>query len=340
VAAAYSVKAGAYRGLLGAAGIIAVDVGRTGSFIGEILLDGSSETFAGDLGAQDSFSGAIGRARLPLSMDIGQDASGDYLLTGTAGGQAFTADHAAYERGQRAAETGNYTILFSSTGASAAVPYGTGYGVLSVAETGGYIMAGKLADGEGFSTSGIVVRGTGGNEILIYKELTYRSVTARRMKGLLIGSLTFERLTGSVLDGTLEWMKPGQSKGDYRAPFTTSLEVIASRYKAAGRGGALPGFSTGTLEFSDLGALSVTGSSQIGAAVSLTADNALKVASPNGANVRIRLRAGSGLFSGSFTYPGQATPVDFGGTLFQDQTIGAGFFLGPDGSGMVRISSP
>ncbi len=339
VAAAYSVKAGAYRGLLGDAGILVVDVGRTGSFIGEVLLDGSSESFSGFLRTPGGFSGEIGRARLPVSMDIVQDAAGDYLLTGSAGGLAFTADHAAYERGQRAAETGNYTILFSSTNASAAVPYGTGYGVLSVAETGGYIMAGKLADGERFSTSGIVIRGTGGNELLIYKELTYRSVTARGMQGLLIGSLTFEKLTGSVLDGTLEWMKPGQDKGDYPAPFATNLEVVGSRYKDAGGGGALPGFSTGVLELSDLGALSLTGSSQIETPVTLTAENALRVTVPNADNIRIRLRPGSGFFSGSFTYPGQTKPVDFGGTLFQDQTIGAGFFLGPSGSGTVSISS-
>ena len=47
----------------------------------------------------------------------------------------------------------------------------------------------------------------------------------------------------------------------------------------------------------------------------------------------------TGAFKGGFYYPDNSK-VSFRGVVFQDQTIGAGFFLGPDGSGTVNLGYP
>jgi hypothetical protein len=69
-----------------------------------------------------------------------------------------------------------------------------------------------------------------------------------------------------------------------------------------------------------------------------SASNALIVEAPDADNLKIRIEPASGLFKGTFVYPGQTKPTDFGGALFQDQTLGAGFFVGPGGSGQVSLS--
>ena len=48
----------------------------------------------------------------------------------------------------------------------------------------------------------------------------------------------------------------------------------------------------------------------------------------------------TGFFKGRFLYPGREKPTAFDGVLFQDQAIGGGFFLGPNGSGPVVLAPP
>lgn len=231
-------------------------------------------------------------------------------------------------------QAGRYTVLLTPAQSGPTIPQGTGYAMLTTSATGGVTMVGKLPDGEGISASGVLAGSAAGNQFLIYETLNYPSVTTKGAKGLLVGSVTFEKLSGSDFDGTLEWMKPQQTKGDYPAAIDTNVAAIGSLYAVAKKGSVLPGFTSGTLELSDTGALITP----MDKTMTLTSANTLTVTNPGPDKTKITIHPSTGLFSGSFVYPNQTGRTDFDGVLFQDQTIGSGFFLGPGGSGNVSLS--
>ena len=270
-------------------------------------------------------------------MGFAQSIDGDYLLSGTAAGIALTAYSAAYGGYRLAMERGAYTLLLSATDPGAGVPQGAGYATLTVTNTGGVTLGGSLPDGEGFTNTGFLVRGESGDEVLLYKSLTYPSVTVKGTEGLLVGGLTFEKAQGtSDLSGTVEWVKPAQSKGEYQAPLDTNLNVIGSVYVPPAKGEcALPAFTSGTLALSDAGALATPLDQGV-----VNSKGTLVLTKPLMDQLKLTVNNSTGVFKGSFVYPGKRTVTDFTGVLFQDQGFGEGFFLGPDGSGTVELASP
>ena len=230
-------------------------------------------------------------------------------------------------------EAGKYTLLLSATDASEAVPQGTGYATLTVSKKGGAVIAGKLADGENFSLSGLIVTGSGGDQLAVNKSLRYSSVTPKGTKGLLSGTLTFVTKTGPCnLYGTLEWTKPPQTEGEYQAAFDTTLDVSGSLYTPPSKGSSvLPGFTAGTLELSDTSGFMLSGTTQ------LTPANKLAITDPQD-GLKVTITNSTGIFKGSFEYPPGKKRKDFTGVLYQDQFNGGGFFLGPAGSGTVSLT--
>ena len=228
---------------------------------------------------------------------------------------------------------GRYTALILPP-ADSSLPQGAGYATLTVSAKGGVVMAGALADGEPFSTSGVIVSGT---QFIVNTALSYPSVTVKKAKGSLAGTLTFETLTGnSDFSGTLAWTKPPQSKGEYPAAIDTNLNVIGSLYIVGARGSVLPEFTTGTLELSDTSGFVLTAISQ------LTSQNTLVVTNPPD-SLKVTITVSTGVFKGSFQYPvpGKGPKLtDFAGVLFQDQNLADGYFLGPNGSGDINLTSP
>jgi hypothetical protein len=115
------------------------------------------------------------------------------------------------------------------------------------------------------------------------------------------------------------------------------LNVIGSLYAAPARGGSvLPAFTSGTLALTDGGALSLSGSTQLDKSVTLTPANVLQVTNPGADKTKATITNASGLFSGSFIYPGQTRTTSLQGVLFQNQgaaQAGGGFFLSPVVSG-------
>ncbi len=235
---------------------------------------------------------------------------------------------------------GKYTLLLASTGAGADIPQGTGYATMTITSKGGVVFSGKLADNESFSTSGAVVTIGTDSGYVIGKALSYPSVSTRGEKGLLSGTLAFVAETGtSDINGTLQWDKPQQKKGSYPAAFDTSLDVIGSLYAPPSHGSSiLPGFVSGTLQLSDTGTLSISDTTQLDQTIALSTHNVFQLVAPVSDKLKISIKSANGVFSGSFLYPGDKTRTDFSGVLFQDQTIGCGFFLGPDGSGTVSLT--
>lgn len=345
---AYKDFAGIFTGLVGNGnGDVVLTVSAKGTFTGKVTLSGGSYAIHGAFDANGNWTGSVGRPPVQIQLHIDLNATGnlgEYLLSGTAGDESFDVTHAAYSTGEIAAETGDYTVLLTLSGSNPALPQGTGYATLKVTKTGAITMSGDLADGERFSTSGVVVGGTDADQFVVYVPLSYPSVVTRGDKGLLEGAVMFEKLTGtSDLSGTVEWTKPQQTKGAYPAAIDTNLNVIGSFYTPPPKkGSVLPGFpvvggtTEGTLELSDTSGPILSGSAQ------LSTKNKLDITNPPD-KLTISITPSTGVFTGSFLYPVAGKRPDrikFGGVLFQDQIMGGGFFLGPNGSGTVSLAPP
>jgi hypothetical protein len=346
-ASAFGMRAGSFIGLItGSDGAIhgaaTVVLTKTGAATATVTIDGVKSTLKGSFDQFGNLTSVNGL--LHLHIDLGGTTAsslGSLALSGTVdavtgGTTAFllSGAHTAYASAETPPEAGKYTILLSATGTDSTVPQATGYATMTVGKAGAVTMAGKLADGTAFSTSAVLLGNGTANRCVIFQPLTCASVTPVGAKGLLAGSLFFEKRTDSDLDGTLEWIKPQQTKGAYPAPIDTSLDAAGSIYKAPLKGGSvLPGFGGGSLTFSDSALLLVkTGT--------LTSANAFLITNSGTDRTKITITASGGLFTGSFVYPGQTAATAFGGVLFQDGTNGEGFFLGPLGSGTVSLTSP
>ena len=316
-------------------GVIAVSLSKNGRLSGKLMRDGAAYPFKGGLDSTGAWHSPVlvGGAILSLQYHFTFDfAAGGACFTGLVDGAAFTAFHSAFDIGGPFGKPGKYTVLFSPSEGGSTVPQGYGYASLKVGETGGVRMVGRLADGEGLSASGIVMGGTEADHFFVYKSLNYPSPLTKGAKGLISGVLSFARLSGtSDIFGTLAWAKPQQGSGLYPAPISTNLNVAGARYTPPGKGATvLPMFLNGTLDLSDSNV-------SLSKSVTLTDKNALTVTNPGVDNLKVTISASSGLIKGSFLYPGQSKSTAFGGVLFQNQAEGAGCFLGPNGSGILRL---
>jgi hypothetical protein len=240
-------------------------------------------------------------------------------------------------------DDGQFTVLLVTDSDDEEGPQGTGYGTLTAGGKGGVVFSGRLPDGESFSTSGVIDTGTAGSSVGISGRLIYPSTTPKGATGTLSGVLNFEtasiqgNITGDV-DGDLEWTKPAQTAGSDRESFETDLFVRGSIYAFVPGSSVLPGFpavggtTSGTLEISDYTGLDLQSS------VQLSSSNQLVVANPP-VGLKITIFPSNGTFRGTFLYPGSVPKLtEISGVLYQDQGIGVGFFVGPNGTGQVTIS--
>ncbi len=243
--------------------------------------------------------------------------------------------------------TSEYTVLLKPTSTGAGIPQGTGWGLLTMSNTGALTLTGHLADGESFSTSG-AMGGNAGDQFLVSTPLTYAAASTPGTPGSLSGAFNFVSTTGPYqsmatgeIGGTLTWKKPQESSGAYPAAFQTSLQIYGSTYlpPATGRT-VLPGFTRGAMQLSDGGTLSTSTGGQLVKNVTLNAANALKVTKVGKDKLKVTITPSTGVFNGTFEYPvagGKPILTNFSGVLFQDQVNGGGYFLGPQGGGAVDL---
>ena len=234
-----------------------------------------------------------------------------------------------------------YTVLLRATRTAAAVPQGTGYATLTVGRTGVAMMGGNLPDGEAISLSGTLVPTATGPRLALSESLAYPDLKTKGAKGALTGTLDFVTEPGtSDLHGTLQWVKPAQTAGAYPAAISVPMSVVGSAYAYGVYGtnmSVLPNFLNGTLDLTDAASLSVTGKTHLNQTVSLVS-NVLLVDSPVLDQLTVAINPVTGIFRGSFVYPGATVRTSFGGVLYQDNLTGRGFFLGPHGSGTVSLT--
>jgi len=235
---------------------------------------------------------------------------------------------------------GLYNASLRATGTGKQIPQGSGYATITIGATGGVMVGGELPDGESFSGSGVLSSNPSGSQIVFDdKNLSYPDVTKAGVKGSLAGTIDLAQGTDTdVCTGSLKWIKPQQSKGAYPAAINTTVDVSGGFYQPPATGGSvLPGFKTGTLELSDTAGLSPTGKTPLDQAVTLDSA-ALKLTPPVKDKLTVAITPATGIFKGTFVYPGQKTPTAYIGVLIQSQTEGEGFFVGPNGSGTVSLT--
>jgi hypothetical protein len=326
-------------------GLLHFNLAPTGTFSATLALGQGRYAFKSMLESDGTFSGSITPPGLPpvqVSLALESATNGMAEITGTvssgANAASFVAEREVFSTASISPQAGRYTALMSATSGGPA-PAGCGYATLTVGKTGGVSLLGKLPDGDSVSSAGTLVAGAAGIQLLVYESLGCPSVAIRGARATLMGVLTFEKLPGSDFDGTLAWVKPQQTKGGFPAAVDTPLTVVGSLYDYTRAGSILAGFTSGTLELSDTGALSVSGSTQVEQGVMLTPPNRLAVTSPDPAMVKITVHASTGTFTGSFFYP-QGRRTTFGGVFFQDLDDGGGLFVGADGSGEVQLLAP
>jgi sulfatase modifying factor 1 len=311
----------------------------SGSFIATLNLPIGNYSVKGALATDGTYSASFSgtASRIQIALQTAPDGADEVTGTVTTGGTAasFVAGREVFSNADPAPQAGHYTALIDPP--HGPLPPGEGYATLTVGKAGGAALMGKLPDGESFSYSGALVAAGTNIQLLIYKKLSYTSVAVKGSAGALAGAMTFQNQPGSNFTGALQWNKPPQVRGEFPGEINTGIGVVGSLYSYKKEDGVLPGFGNGAVELSDTGALSLSGTAYINQPVMLLPPNKFTLSNPDPEKLKVSVRDTSGVFTGSFIYPGQKKRTSFAGVLFQDQTIGSGFFLGPEGCGCVSL---
>lgn len=224
-------------GLLGSR--LDLTVTSVGTFTGKLIQGLTSHTLTGFL---DSVPGTdtataslnIVRKNLPtLTLNFTLQTGQDQLLDASLSDGTHSLEVSGWRQRWHAqsapadAFKGYYTLALPAPSGPATQPQGAGYASFTIAPAGTLSVAGKLADGVGFTTGTFV--GPAG-QILVHQ--------ASATSDTVLGSLTVIAGTppsyaDSTLSGTLTWSRPAQAASQkiYRTGFSPlTLSATGSRY--------------------------------------------------------------------------------------------------------------
>lgn len=329
----FSLAAGVYQGLFGAtpsdisspipSDFITLIMGASGDFSGKILMAGVRYNLAGKFNSNGGYAGNVAPASagaptifVALQTDPRPNRQqpvklGNYAISGVIAGQQFFANHAAYQLGDATAEAGTYTVKLapSTTNLNGLFPAPKGYGHATVTvnhKGGGVKIAGKLANGDSFSYSGVLVGGMPYNQFIVYDDTT-------QLAHHLYGILSFRPQPGSDLDGSLAWIENPSSSPNYPNGISTTLAAKGMHYtppKPGVRALALP--NGGAINIGDPNAFLTL------EMLTLSTQNKITITTnPNKDTAKVTIKASSGEFTGSFVNNLHKT-ISFEGILYQD----------------------
>jgi hypothetical protein len=215
---------------------------------------------------------------------------------------------------------GQYTVRLSPQ--DDALPPGSGYATLQIKPNGNARFAGELADGSSWSAKTWVRSDLG---TVIYSSLYGEA-------GSLSGTIPFSAVLGERSTGPLFWSRPAVGDiGRFAEGFSGLTDAMASPYTASAVGTSAINLPEGRLAL-EFGGLPVA----IERAVSLTSDNAFIVSPDAGEAIHLSVDPETGVISGDFVYSsGGLTPIR--GIVDQFDNSAAGYFLGPNNGGLLRI---
>ena len=309
-------------------GFVTVTVNDAGTFTGSLLQGTRKYPVSGkfDLDGRTtnrvSFGGTNAvMVELQLSLVLGQN-----QIMGTVRGLLWQAGLAAELTGFTAASpiphAGAFTLILPGSD-EPTEPTGDSYGTAALTSLGLVNFSGMLADGT-----------KAANKVAISRSGRWPFyVGLYGGKGSVLGWLEFAGdAPTNRLSGTVSWIKQTQGSAKfYPTGFALNAAAAGSRYTPPPAGTRVLDLTTAVLTLSG-GNLT----SPIVSDVELTADNKFLIHSTN--KLTLTIVPASGLMSGSFTDPASGKAVAFKGAVVETERSGAGYFLGTNASGRVRLT--
>jgi hypothetical protein len=294
-------------------------------YSGRLQIGGGTYSISGQLDAAGNAVNLIKRSnQSPLTVRL--LVSDEDWMGGTVSNASWVAeivaDRGVYNSKTRfAPEAGQYTLIVPGTNGDTTLPQGSGYGTVSVSKSGIISFAGSLADGTKISQS-VPISQQG--QWPLYAAL-YRG------QGSVLGWIAIK--VAAHVGGGLVWTKPITLNEQYPSAFAWMTEAIGARYTPPGKGSNVLASVGCNLTLSICGG-GLT--DNIFNAFTLNAKNQVKDASGAG-KLSLSFTPSTGLFSGTQIIPEARKTISFKGVILQDQGIGAGYFMGTEQGGSIRL---
>ena len=249
----------------------------------------------------------------------------DDEVTGTVDGFTWLADLQADRalvatKAHKNPYAGRYTILFpgGDSPTNHAVPYGDGYGTITVAANGKIRLSGSLPDGTRIAQSSSV--GEEGQWPFY--------VPLYRGDGQAMGWMSFAQLADRDVGGTFNWIKLEGARGKfYQDGFNHTADAIGSRFSKTNSPFTV--FDSGRVIF-DGGNPPVAIENEI----AISRKSRISNLGTNKLSMKI---SGQGVFKGKFVNPNTGRATAFSGVMLQKQGFGGGYFISTEESGKVML---
>lgn len=225
---------------------------------------------------------------------------------------------------------GRYTLDIGAAASSGSeLPIGHGCASVRVGRDGHATVVGTLADGEPFSTAGVVIE----NQLVLFTSLYVKPL------GSLSGALAID---GSSVGGDLFWAKPAPHRPDafYPAGFEVSVSAGGSSYTPPGvLRRAMPTFEPGYVSLAFVGGNlpynDAADAEELDTIARIDRRNAFHRASADILDMKID--TATGLISGHFKHPLDEASHVFRGVIMQNDGYATGWFRGTYLSGRVYL---
>ncbi|MGA2657229.1 MAG: peptidylprolyl isomerase [Verrucomicrobiota bacterium] len=297
--------AGSYQGLiqtsdqptLDGAGFLSLALQTSGGFSGSILYHGATYYYTGkfDSAGGASVSGTLDTISTVITLQL-QTTNSAGLITGTmtigSASPAVQLERLASNLGaSNGPPAGQYTFALPATAAGLSgpmVPGGSGFGTLSLAQSGTLSLSGVLGDGTPLTTSCSFTR-------LGHWPLY---VTLDKGKGVVLGWVGVSSDGPGNLYGSVQWVRSMDVGADsYPGGFSNQVWFVASHYAPPAAGARVLNWVYGQAQ--------ISGNDLVPAItnlVKLSTSNTLSVVDSN-ALLKLSLDLKSGRVSGSFVHP-------------------------------------
>lgn len=244
------------------------------------------------------------------------------LTTNTpAWSNSLTADRIVFNsKLNPAPQAGKYTVVFPTDTNSASGPAGDGYGTVTVNTGGAITFAGMLADGtKAAQKTFLSADGNWPLYIPLYKT-----------NGSLVSWVNFSDEETTDFTGLFNWFKQAHTAKYFGGGFTNEATLLGSRFTPPNTTNQMLYLTNAVVGFTN-------GNLAADFANDVTIDPKGKVTNLSDNSLSLSINSGNGLISGSVKQPGNGLPVAFKGAVLQKGTNAAGFFLGTNASGGVRL---
>jgi hypothetical protein len=329
----FLAPAGAYTGLFSPSsgatvensGYFALTATTTGAFSGYLQTGDTRHPISGRFDGGGSITKTLNVAgQSPWTVTLNLDLSGGGDISGTvitgSGTADLTGNKSVFNAGKDStSHAGKYTMIFDGINGSATLPGGDGYASVTIGKAGGIALSGFLADGSKITPSTTLSQ---------YGDWPFYA-SLNGGAGCVSGWLT---VGGSgAISGTVDWIKPGASSGNYPGGFTFSTAASGGIYVDSD---AITSFDFTQAVFSG-GALAGGFANQI----SIASNH--KVTNLSANKLTMTFSPSTGIFQGAVVNPSApgSTAMPFGGVLLQSQSTALGCFLDASQSGTFTLES-